>query len=145
MTNILIHRGPDDWGIFTDNNIGLGMRRLSIIDLSSGKQPIHNEDNTIWVVFNGEIYNYRELREKLESLGHTFYTNSDTEVIVHAYEEYGVESFLKFRGMFAYVIWDGHKKNLILARDRLGIKPLYYAIFDNILLFASEIKAILKY
>lgn len=145
MTDAIIHRGPDDSGHFTDAKVGLGMRRLSIIDIESGRQPIHNEDETIWIVFNGEIYNFKELRVQLERKGHRFYTESDTEVIVHAYEEFGEECVKELRGMFAFAIWNKNEDKLFLARDRMGIKPLHYAIFDDKFFFASEIKSILQY
>ena len=144
MCDAIAYRGPDDEGYFIDKNIGLGMRRLSTIDLSTGKQPIHNEEEDIWVVFNGEIYNFPELKEELETKGHRFYTNSDTEVIVHAYEEYGVECLQKFNGMFAFALWDSKKKQLFIARDRLGVKPLHYYIDKKKFIFGSEIKSILK-
>jgi asparagine synthase (glutamine-hydrolysing) len=143
MTQTIVHRGPDEEGIYAQANVGLGMRRLSIIDLTSGSQPIHNEDRSVWVVFNGEIYNFLELRKELESRGHQFYTNADTEVIVHLYEEMGPDCVRKLRGMFAIALYDEKKKTLMLARDRLGKKPLYYAIDEGCLYFASEIKAIL--
>ncbi len=143
MCQTIVHRGPDDEGIYAHGRAGLGMRRLSIIDLSTGHQPIHNEDQSIWVVFNGEIYNFPELRPDLEARGHRFYTNSDTEVIVHLYEEYGVECVKKLRGMFALAVWDQRKEKLLLARDRFGKKPLYYGMDGTRLLFGSEIKAIL--
>lgn len=144
MTRSLQHRGPDEYGYFFDDNIGLGNRRLSIIDLSTGKQPIHNEDQSVWITFNGEIFNYKKIRSKLETLGHKFYTNSDTEVIVHAYEVW--EDFAsRLSGQFAFALYDSKKKKLILARDKIGVKPLYYALLDGKLLFASEIKAILKH
>lgn len=145
MCKTLYHRGPDDEGFFFDKNVNLGLRRLSIIDTKGGHQPIHNEDESIWIVFNGEIYNYLDLKEKLEKKGHIFYTQSDTEVIVHCYEEFGIESVKKLRGDFAFAIWDSNKKRLILARDRLGVAPLYYTVIDNSIVFASEIKAILEY
>lgn len=145
MCNVIKHRGPDDFGHFTDKKICLGNRRLSIIDLKTGRQPIHNEDETAWIVFNGEIYNYKALKQELESKGHRFYTNSDTETIVHAYEEYGDECPKKLRGMFSFAIWDSEKQKLLLARDRLGIKPLYYMKTKDKFLFASEIKSILQY
>jgi asparagine synthase (glutamine-hydrolysing) len=144
MCRTMRHRGPDDEGIYLDGNFGMGMRRLSIIDLSTGKQPIHNEDSSIWTVFNGEIYNYPELRSLLERKGHIFYTHTDTEVIVHLYEEYGQEFIKYLVGMFAIAIWDQGQKRLILGRDRLGIKPLYYSLNAKRLLFGSEIKAILQ-
>jgi asparagine synthase (glutamine-hydrolysing) len=143
MTNRIVHRGPDEEGIAAHNNVGLGMRRLSIIDLSGGSQPIYNEDRTVAVVFNGEIYNFPELRRQLLSRGHHFYTNTDTEVIVHLYEEMGADCFTKLRGMFAIALWDETQKSLVLARDRLGKKPLYYALREGRLYFASEIKSIL--
>lgn len=145
MTNVIKHRGPDDVGFFTDQGIGLGMRRLSIIDLESGHQPIHNEDESVWVVFNGEIYNFRDLRDSLLEKGHRFCTNSDTEVIVHAYEEFGDECVNYFHGMFAFAVWDATERKLILARDRFGIKPLHYGIIDGALFFSSEIKSILQH
>jgi len=145
MCQTLRHRGPDDEGYYLDGNFGMGMRRLSIIDLTTGKQPIHNEDRSIWTVFNGEIYNYPALRTILRQKGHAFYTHSDTEVIVHLYEEYG-EAFVKYlAGMFAVAVWDQRQRKLILARDRLGIKPLYYTADSERLLFGSEIKAILQH
>ena len=119
------------------------MRRLSIIDLKSGQQPIHNQDRTAWIVFNGEIYNYRELRDKLEKLGHTFYTNSDTEAIVHAYDQYGADCPKHLRGMFAFAIWDERTEELFLARDRVGKKPLLYAQVNGQLIFGSEFSALL--
>ena len=128
MCDAIVHRGPDDDGYYVSEGVGLGIRRLSIIDLSGGHQPIHNEDQTVWVVFNGEIYNFPELRRELESRGHGFYTHSDTEVIVHLYEEFGADCVRKLRGMFAIALWDERRKTLLLARDRLGKKPLHYAI-----------------
>src|SRR5713101_8804035 len=143
MCQTIMHRGPDDEGIYAKGRTALGMRRLSIIDLSTGHQPIHNEDGTVWVVFNGEIYNFPELRPALEAGGHRFYTSTDTEVIVHLYEEYGVKCVQKLRGMFAFALWDERRERLLLARDRFGKKPLHYALSDGRLLFGSEIKAIL--
>lgn len=143
MCERIVHRGPDDEGIYVHEGVGLGMRRLSIIDLSGGHQPIHNEDKTVWVVFNGEIYNFPELRKELERRGHRFYTSTDTEVIVHLYEELGAGCVQKLRGMFAIAVYDEKKRKLLLARDRLGIKPLHYAVEKGRLLFGSEIKAIL--
>ena len=144
MLSCIVHRGPDDWGIYYKRpRVGLGMRRLSIIDLVTGKQPIHNETNSLQIVLNGEIYNFRELREDLEKKGHRFYTLSDTEVIVHLYEEYGVDCLAHLRGMFAFALWDTAKQSLFLARDRLGIKPLHYTTFDGKIIFASELKSIL--
>ncbi len=145
MSTIMEHRGPDDKGFFLDKNIGLVNNRLSIIDLKDGHQPISNEDDTIHIIFNGEIYNYLELREALKNKGHKFKTNSDTEVIIHLYEEHYLDCVNYLRGMFAFAIWDSNKKQLLLARDRLGIKPLYYTEYKDIFMFSSEIKAILKY
>ena len=144
MCGVLVHRGPDDEGFYVDGNVGLGMRRLSVIDISGGHQPISNEDGSIWVVFNGEIYNFPELRRELESRGHEFATNTDTETIVHAYEEYGVDCVSRFNGMFGFAIWDGRDRKLVLARDRVGIKPLYYYLDSHCIVFASELKAILQ-
>ncbi|HEY0961587.1 MAG TPA: asparagine synthase (glutamine-hydrolyzing) [Pseudomonadales bacterium] len=143
MCNAMIARGPDDAGYFVDGAIGLGMRRLSIIDLAGGHQPVANEDGTIQVVLNGEIYNFRELRSQLQSRGHVFKTTSDTEVIVHAYEEYGTACVEHLRGMFGFALWDSVKRQLLVVRDRAGIKPLYYGEFGGRLLFASELKSIL--
>ena len=144
MCNSIVHRGPDDEGYFAGDGTGLGMRRLAIIDVAGGQQPICNEDASIWIVFNGEIYNYRELRAKLEKRGHRFRTQSDTEVIVHVYEEDGADCVHALQGMFAFAIWDSRARRLLLARDRLGIKPLFYAVDGDRLLFASEMKAILQ-
>jgi len=143
MNNTLVRRGPDEGGTFRELGVGLAMRRLSIIDLHSGRQPIHNEDATVWVVFNGEIYNYRELRAVLLQRGHRFQTNTDTEVIVHLYEEYGDDLVDHLRGMFAFSLWDTRRRRALVARDRLGIKPLFYAQAGGTLLFGSEIKAVL--
>lgn len=143
MADTIRHRGPDDEGFYVSGQIGLGFRRLSIIDLSGGHQPLSNEDGKVWIVFNGEIYNYQELRQELVAKGHFFKTKSDTEVIVHLYEEYGVDCVLKLRGMFAFAIWNSVERSLLLARDRVGIKPLYYYVDENFLSFGSEIKAIL--
>jgi len=143
MCQTIVHRGPDDDGVYARGPVGLGMRRLSIIDLSGGKQPIHNEDETVWVVFNGEIYNFPELRRELVSRGHHFYTHSDTEVIVHLYEEMGADCVTKLRGMFSIALFDETRQTLFLARDRLGKKPLHYAMHDGRLYFGSEIKTIL--
>lgn len=143
MCNVIKHRGPDDDGAYIAGHIGIGIRRLKVIDLETGHQPIHNEDKTIWVVLNGEIYNYQELRTKLEQEGHRFYTKSDTEVIVHLYEEYG-EDFVKFlNGMFGFALWDSNRERIVLVRDRLGIKQLYYYEDNNMFAFGSEIKSIL--
>jgi len=144
MCNSIKHRGPDDEGYFRHGPCILGMRRLSIIDLEAGHQPIHNEDETIWTVYNGEIYNYRTLRKELEALGHNFYTHSDTEVIVHGYEEYGIEFVKKLNGMFSFAIYDIRNRRLVLMRDRLGIKQLYYTCRNGKLYFGSEIKTILQ-
>jgi asparagine synthase (glutamine-hydrolysing) len=144
MANAIHHRGPDDEGYYVSGPVGLGFRRLSIIDLSGGHQPLCNEDGSIWIVFNGEIYNYRELRRELLAKGHVFRSESDTEVIVHLYEEYGTDCVQKLRGMFAFAIWDGAKRTLFLARDRVGIKPLYYYKGKDFLSFGSEMKAILS-
>jgi asparagine synthase (glutamine-hydrolysing) len=143
MCQTIIHRGPDDEGIYVKDGVGLGMRRLSIIDLSGGRQPIHNEDKTVWVVFNGEIYNFRELRAELERGGHRFYTNTDTEVIVHLYEDLGSDFVLKLRGMFAIALYDERRRCMVLARDRLGKKPLHYSFVAGQFLFGSEIKSLL--
>ncbi len=143
MCDQIVYRGPDDEGILVQDGAGLGMRRLSIIDLSGGHQPVFNEDRTAWIVYNGEIYNFPELRAGLESRGHRFYTRSDTEVIIHLYEEMGADCVKKLRGMFGLAIYDKVKRKLLLARDRLGKKPLHYAQVGNKLYFASEIKSIL--
>ncbi len=146
MCATIVHRGPDDEGIFVANNIGLGTRRLSIIDIEGGHQPLSNEDGSVWVAHNGEIYNFLDLRKELIARGHTFKTRTDTETIVHSYEEWGEKCFRKFRGMFAFALWDGAKKKLLAVRDRMGIKPLYYTSIENrdrALVFGSELKAIL--
>lgn len=143
MLDTIRHRGPDDEGTYYSSSIGLGHRRLSIIDLSTGHQPLSNEDSSVWIVFNGEIYNYKELHKDLESKGHVFKTKSDTEVIVHLYEQYGVSCLDRLRGMYAFALWDVKQKTLFMARDRVGIKPLYYWKNNNSIVFASEIKAIL--
>src|SRR5580698_906875 len=143
MADTIEHRGPDDDGYYVAGPVGFGFRRLSIIDLATGHQPISNEDGTVWIVFNGEIYNYQELRAFLQGKGHVFKTQTDTEVIVHLYEEFGEDCVEKLRGMFAFAIWDERKESLFLARDRVGIKPLYYWHSGKALVFASEIKAIL--
>jgi asparagine synthase (glutamine-hydrolysing) len=146
MCDTISHRGPDQFGYFETKGISLGHRRLSIIDLSiKGKQPMFNEDGTIVLIFNGEIYNYKTLRAELEKCGHTFSSDTDSEVIIHAYEEYGEDCVSLLNGMFAFAIWDDNSKKLFLARDRVGIKPLYYSFFDGELIFASEIKALLKF
>ncbi len=145
MNRQIIHRGPDDEGYYVERSVGLAMRRLSIIDLCTGHQPITNEDESVWIVFNGEIYNHKELRVSLEQKGHRYRTQSDTETIVHLYEEYGRDCVLHLRGMFAFVIWDAKRRLLFAARDRLGIKPFYYLHTSEFLLFGSEIKAILAH
>ncbi|MBI1923523.1 asparagine synthase (glutamine-hydrolyzing) [Candidatus Poribacteria bacterium] len=144
MCDTIVHRGPDDEGQYVDGPIGLGMRRLSIIDLAGGHQPIYNEDGTLVIVYNGEIYNHRELRRALQAKGHRFQTVSDTECILHAYEEYGTDCLQYLNGMFAIAIWDVRQQQLFLARDRIGIKPLYFYQDTSHLRFASEIKALLK-
>jgi asparagine synthase (glutamine-hydrolysing) len=143
MCAAMVHRGPDDEGIYTDGSVGIGMRRLSIVDLSTGHQPLSNEDGTVWIVFNGEIYNHAALREKLQTLGHQYRTHSDTETIVHLYEEYGTDCVEHLRGMFAFAIWDARRQRLFIARDRLGIKPLYYKLTSEQIAFGSEIKVVL--
>ncbi|MDZ7339565.1 MAG: asparagine synthetase B, partial [candidate division KSB1 bacterium] len=144
MAQVIVHRGPDDDGFFLAEGVGLGMRRLSIIDLVTGKQPISNEDGTVWVVYNGEIYNHLSLRRELEAKGHRFRTKADTEAIVHAYEEYGERCPEYFNGMFAFALYDARSRRLLLARDRLGIKPLYYAFDGQRLVFGSELKSLLQ-
>jgi asparagine synthase (glutamine-hydrolysing) len=143
MNDAIRHRGPDDDGFYVNGSVGLGMRRLAIIDLKSGQQPIHNQNRTAWIVFNGEIYNYLELHQQLEELGHTFYTNSDTEAIVHAYDQYGTDCPKYLRGMFAFAIWNERTQELFLARDRVGKKPLLYAEVNGQLVFGSEFSALL--
>ena len=144
MKDIITHRGPDDDGLYIKGNVGLGFRRLSIVDLSSGHQPMCNEDGTVWVIFNGEIYNHADLRKELVACGHIYKTRSDTESIIHLYEEYGVDGFQKMNGMFGIALWDARKHRLVLVRDRLGIKPLYYHHTPECFIFGSEIKAILE-
>ena len=143
MADAIPHRGPDDDGYHLSGPVGLGFRRLSIIDLSTGHQPLSNEDGSVWVVFNGEIYNYQELRAELIAHGHVLKTKTDTEVLVHLYEEYGPRLVEKLRGMFGFALWDSRDETLVLARDRVGIKPLYYYLSDRFLSFGSEIKSIL--
>ena len=143
MLRAMAHRGPDDEGLYVNGHIGIGNRRLSIIDLPGGHQPISNEDETVWTVYNGEIYNYRQLRQELERKGHVFRTHSDTEVIVHLYEELGERCVERLSGMFAFAIWDDRQQKLVLARDRLGEKPLFYAQDGEDFLFASELKGVL--
>src|SRR3984893_9966487 len=145
MNERLVHRGPDDKGSYVAGNVGLAMRRLSIIDLQTGKQPVTNENRTLWLVYNGEIYNHGELRTQLEAKGHRFRSKSDTETIVHLYEEDGQECVRRLRGMFAFALWDTAQQKLFMARDRLGIKPLYYLHSKETLLFGSEIKALLAH
>lgn len=143
MRDLVVHRGPDGAGEYLSGPVGLGHRRLSIIDLNTGAQPMSNEDGTVWVVYNGEIYNYAELKASLEAKGHRFRSTTDTEVIVHLYEDLGEDCVSRFRGMFAFALWDERRQVLMLARDRVGIKPLYYAATQRALLFGSEIKSIL--
>jgi asparagine synthase (glutamine-hydrolysing) len=145
LCDVLAHRGPDDERYYRDGPAALGHRRLSILDLAGGSQPLSNEDGTVWVTFNGEIYNFRELRARLEGLGHRFATHSDTEVIVHAYEQYGPQSVKELRGMFAFALWDRSRQTLVLARDRVGKKPLFYADVDGQMVFASELQALLQH
>jgi len=145
MSSVIRHRGPDGEGKFVDGEVGLGHRRLSIIDVAGGSQPIGNEEGNLQVIFNGEIYNFVELRKELEAFGHRFQTRSDTEVIVHAYEQWGLDCVRRFNGMFAFALWDSRKRELLLARDHLGIKPLYYLMLGDRLLFASEIKSLLQH
>src|SRR5271166_5493858 len=131
MCNQIVHRGPDDEGIYVADGAGLGMRRLSIIDVAGGHQPIFNEDRSAWIVYNGEVYNFPELRPELEAKGHRFATNTDTEMIVHLYEEMGADCVKKLRGMFAFALWDDRRQSLLIARDRLGKKPLHYALHNG--------------
>jgi asparagine synthase (glutamine-hydrolysing) len=145
MCQVIAHRGPDDEGFFQDSQAALGMRRLSIIDLATGDQPVTNEDQTVWLVFNGELYNYRELHAELSGRGHRFATQSDTEVIVHAYEQYGAGCVERFNGMYAFALWDAPRRRLFIARDHLGIKPLYYWTDGELLVFGSELKAVIAH
>ena len=145
MCRVITHRGPDDDGFYTDGSVGIGMRRLSIVDVAGGHQPLSNEDGTLWIVFNGEIYNHLELRQQLVARGHRYTTHSDTETVVHLFEEYGADCVQHLRGMFAFAIWNRNSKTLFIARDRLGIKPLYYKLTPERLLFGSEIKAVLAH
>lgn len=145
MTNLIIHRGPDDAGYFIDKNISMGFRRLSIIDLDKGNQPIYNEKNTLVLTFNGEIYNYKELKEELLESGHEFYTETDSEVIIHGFEEWGEELLPKLRGMFAFAIWNREDKSLFIARDPFGIKPMHYTKSSENFIYGSEIKSILAF
>ena len=145
MRDAIAHRGPDGAGVWLDGAIGLGHRRLSIVDLGTGQQPMTNEDGTVWLTFNGEIYNHQELRPTLEARGHSYHSSSDTETVIHLYEEFGLAGVEQLRGMFAYAIWDARQRQLVISRDRLGIKPLYYALKDDgTLYFASEIKALVE-
>jgi asparagine synthase (glutamine-hydrolysing) len=139
----LEHRGPDSRGIHLDDGVALGIQRLRVVDLNTGDQPIYNEDRSIVVVLNGEIYNYRELREELRARGHTLATKGDTETIVHLYEEYGVECVQRLHGMFAFALWDARRRRLLVARDRVGKKPLVYSLRGGVLSFASEMDALL--
>src|SRR5215472_6844690 len=143
MRDVLRHRGPDGEGLWLDGPVGLGHRRLSIVDITAGHQPMANEDESVWITYNGEVYNHARLRPELIAKGHRYRTRSDTETIVHLYEEEGDRCVERLSGMFAFAIWDRRRRRLLLARDRLGIKPLYYAVTDDEILFASEIKAIL--
>jgi asparagine synthase (glutamine-hydrolysing) len=143
MCDAMIHRGPDSEGFYEDDTVSLGVRRLRIVDLVTGDQPVHNEDSTVWVVLNGEVYNFKELRVTLQEGGHEFYTQSDTEVLVHLYEDFGEEMVRQLSGMFAFALWDTVRKKLVLVRDRFGKKPLYYSLFSGSLVFASELKALL--
>src|SRR5260370_5806633 len=143
MNGQITHRGPDESGFYTGGHVGMAMRRLSVLDLQSGKQPVTNEDGSVWLVYNGEIYNHAELRRQLEERGHRYRSHSDTETIVHLYEEYGQECVKHLRGMFAFAVWDSHRHTLFMARDRLGIKPLYFLNQGGRVLFASEIKEFL--
>ena len=145
MAEALRHRGPDENGTFIDDNVGLAIRRLSVIDLDTGSQPIASEDGSIRIVYNGELYNTAELRDELDGKGHTFRTRSDTEVIVHLYEEMGERCVERLNGMFAFAIYDAKKRSLLLARDRLGIKPLYVARIGGALVWASELKALVRF
>jgi asparagine synthase (glutamine-hydrolysing) len=146
MNDSQSHRGPDEVGLHFEPGLGLGHRRLSIIDLSTGQQPLFNEDRSVVIVYNGEIYNYRDLIPELSRLGHTFRTKSDTEVIVHAWEQWGEDCVQRLRGMFAFALWDRNRETLFLARDRLGVKPLYYAALgDGTLIFGSELKSLLTH
>ena len=145
MCERMVHRGPDSEGSFVTSGVALGMRRLAIIDLVTGEQPVFNEDRSVAVILNGEIYNYRELRSKLEKRGHAFRSASDTEVLPHLYEEYGDGMISELNGMFAFALWDSRRRRLLIARDRFGEKPLYWGVFDKTLLFASEPKVLLAH
>jgi asparagine synthase (glutamine-hydrolysing) len=143
MLGTIRHRGPDEFGLYLGDEVGLGSARLSIVDLAGGQQPIGNEDGTLWIVFNGEIFNHVELRAELEQRGHRFTTHADTEVIIHLFEDYGVEAFSRLNGQWALAIWDTRRRQLVLSRDRLGVRPLFYAQSPDQLVFGSEIKAVL--
>ena len=143
MADSIAHRGPDDEGYYMSGSLGFGFRRLSIIDLAGGHQPMSDSQEKVWVIFNGEIYNFQELREELQSRGHRFRTRSDTEVIVHGYKEWGTEVFKRLNGMFSLAIWDVQSRRLVLARDAMGIKLVYYRLADGQLTFASEIRGVL--
>ena len=143
MCDAIFHRGPDEWGSRVSDGAAIGMRRLSIIDVAGGHQPIANEDGTVHVVFNGEIYNFRDLQSRLRAAGHTLVTRSDTETLVHLYEDLGIRLVHELRGMFGFAIWDERRQRLLVARDRLGIKPMYYWAYDGGLAFASEVRALL--
>ena len=145
MTDVIRHRGPDDFGYFHDEFAHLGHRRLSIIDVAGGHQPLTNETRTLWITYNGEIFNHADVRPALEKAGHQYVTRTDTETVVHAYEQHGPDSVQLFRGMFAYAIWDSEHRRLFCARDRLGIKPFYYYWDGRLFAFASEIKALLEH
>src|SRR5580692_3761607 len=142
MSQTMVHRGPDDQGFFFDRSLGFGFRRLSIIDLSGGHQPMSDAEESVWLVFNGEIYNYKELRVELEGHGHKFRTNSDTEVIIHGYKQWDTGVFSRLNGMFGVAIWDVKRKRLVVARDAMGIKLIYYRIADGRLTFGSEIRPV---
>ncbi len=143
MLATIRNRGPDQFGIYLGRQVALGSARLSIIDLSGGQQPISNEDGSLWIVFNGEIFNYVELRPELEALGHRFSTESDTEVLLHLYEEFGPQCLERLNGQFAFAVWNTRDQTLFLARDRLGVRPLFYAVTSRRLIFGSAIKAVL--
>ncbi len=142
MLALLRHRGPDQFGLYLEERVGMASARLSVVDLENGQQPIASADGTRWIVFNGEIFNHRELRAELESRGHNFASRSDTEVLLHVYEEWGWEGLRRLNGQFAVAIWDHRRQELFLARDRLGVRPLFYALSNGTFLFASEIKAL---
>ena len=146
MNESQTHRGPDEGSLHLEPGVGLGHRRLSIIDVATGQQPLFNEDHSVVIVFNGEIYNYQELIPELQALGHVFRTKSDTEVIVHAWEAWGEDCVQRLRGMFAFALWDRNRQTFFMARDRLGVKPMHYAVLDDgMLLFGSELKSLLRH